>query len=179
MSLSRLCLLLCAIALAVVSCGTTSPSGPAAPLPLTTGPLPAPAGDVVLTIIGGTDPNVGDETHLDIAGIESLGTTTIQVFEPFVSQELEFTGVPMSSVLGAAGIDLDSPLSWTALDLYELNFTHAEVRAENGFLATRMDGQPIEIADGGPVRLVFPTDDGPLGGDSSQWVWSLTQVETQ
>lgn len=141
------------------------------------GPLPAPSGDVILTITGADQPNVGDDVQLDLGGIESLGLTTVTLHEPFLNVELEMTGVPVDDLLAAAGIDHDAPLTWTALDDYQVHFNRREVGAENALLATRIDGTPIEIADGGPIRVVFTDPEGMLGRDTNQWIWNLYQIE--
>ncbi len=133
--------------------------------------LPAPSGDVVLTVQGDVaQPNVGDEVMADIAGIESLGTTTVTVFEPFTSQDVEFTGVHLDTVLAAIGVDQDTPLVWTALDDYQVTYTRGELAGEGALLA---------IEDGGPIRVVFTDESGPIGRDTNQWIWSLVHLEAR
>lgn len=139
--------------------------------------LPAPTGEVVLTILGADKPNVGDEFRLDLDGIESLGTETVTIHEPFLNTEIEMTGVLVDDLLAAAGVDPDAELAWTALDDYQVHFTGRQVGAENGILATRIDGVPIEIADGGPIRVIFTDLDGTLARDTNQWIWSLHLIE--
>ena len=86
------------------------------------------------------------------------------------------SGVPLAVFLTAAGIDTGDDLVWTALDDYEVTFTGEQAAREDAMLATRLDGKPISVADGGPTRLVFPDADGPLGRDSNQWIWSIKSV---
>ncbi len=168
-----------AIIAATTACGGgDDPIANGAERVATVEPLPVPTGDVVLTargVIG--QPNVGDEAQADLAGIESLGTVTQTVYEPFVSAEIEFTGVPLDTVLAAIGVDDDIPLTWTALDEYEVHYSRGEVVPEGPLLATRQDGQPIPIADGGPIRVVFADDSGLIGRDTDHWIWSLALVE--
>lgn len=166
-------------ALAAAACGsgdTGDGTGTAAD-PGPTTPLPQPSGEVVLTVRGSDRPNVGDEVVVDLAGIESLGTTTVTLHEPFVNAELEMTGVPVDQFLAAAGVDPDVDLVWTALDDYQVHFNRRAVAAEDALLATRIDGAPIEIADGGPIRVVFTDPAGLLGRDTNQWIWSLHLIE--
>jgi DMSO/TMAO reductase YedYZ molybdopterin-dependent catalytic subunit len=98
------------------------------------------------------------------------------VFEPFVNRDFEMSGVPIAMLLAAAGVDMGADLLWTGLDDYQVTFTGAAAALENAMLATRVNGQPISIADGGPTRLVFPDADGRLGRDSNQWIWSIESV---
>ncbi len=142
------------------------------------GPLPAPAGEVVLTATGAVgQPNVGDEVQADIEGLESLGTITATVFEPFISESIEFTGVPLETALAAIGVDADAPIVWTALDDYQVHYSRGELAGEGALLATRQDGAPIPIEEGGPIRVVFTDDSGDLGRDTNQWIWSLVRLE--
>ncbi len=111
--------------------------------------------------------------------IESLGLTTVTVHEPFLNMELEITGVPIDDLLAAAGVDPDATLTWTALDDYEVHFSRREVAAEEAILATRIDNAPIELADGGPIRIIFTDPDGMLGRDTNQWIWNLYEIEVE
>lgn len=172
----QLALLLAVILLIVVGCGSSS-TDESGSLAMSADPLPAPTGEVVLTIRGAAQPNVGDEVQLDLAGIESLGTTTVTLFEPFVNRELEVTGVRVDQLLAAAGVDPDDELTWSALDDYQVHFTRGEVRAEDAILATRLDGSLIDVVDGGPVRVMFTDPEGTLGRDTNQWIWSLYLIE--
>lgn len=135
---------------------------------------PVPTGDIVLTIRHRAS---GEEIDLDLAGIESLGAETITVDEPFVGRELEFTAVDVDSVLAAAGVAPDAPLTWTALDEYQVHFNRRAAAGDGALLATRLGGEPIEVADGGPIRVVFPDGEGELAQDTNQWIWSLYLVE--
>jgi hypothetical protein len=152
-------------------------SAPVADAPTPVAPLAIPTGAVVLTIDGQVGrPNVGDRVEVDLDGIERLGTVDVTVFEPFVNRDLEMSGVPIGVLLAAAGIDNAADLMWTALDDYQVTFNGGAAARENAILATRVDGAPISIADGGPIRIVFPDADGPLGRDSNQWIWSIQSI---
>lgn len=174
-----LCLVALVAALVASSCGGTDNSAAVgAERVISVTQVPAPSGDVVLTAQGAVgQPNVGDEVQADIAGIESLGTTTVTVFEPFVSQHVEFTGVHLDTVLAAIGVDFEIPITWTALDDYQVHYTRTELIGEGAFLATRQNGTPIPIEEGGPIRVVFTDDSGPIGRDTNQWIWSLVRLE--
>lgn len=122
---------------------------------------------------------MGDHVELDLAGIERLGTVDVMVFEPFLNRDLEMSGVPVAMLLAAAGVAAEADLVWTALDDYQATFSGAAAAREDAILATRVDGEPISIAAGGPIRIVFPDSDGPLGRDASQWIWSIENVSVK
>ena len=141
-------------------------------------PLPAPSTDVVLTVVGAVgQPNVGDEVHADVAGLESLGSVEVNIFEPFISDEVTFTAVPLETVLHAVDVEADTPLVWVALDDYQVDYTLADLAGEGAMLATRQNGEPIGIADGGPIRVIFTEPDGELGQNTNEWIWSLVRIE--
>jgi len=174
--INRSCLraLPCALALVVLaSCASAGP----ADAPSSIEPLRPPTSSVVLTIEGRVgQPNVGDHIEVDLEGIERLGIVEFTVFEPFLNRDLEMSGVPLAMLLAAAGVDAEAELVWTALDDYQVTFSGVAAASENAMLATRVDGEPISVADGGPTRIVFPKSDGPLGRDSDQWIWSIESV---
>lgn len=172
----RVTTIVIALALTSASCGGDGASVDVSSQPAD--PLPIPSELVVLTARGDlTNPNVGVEVQADIAGLESLGLVTVTLFEPFVSESVEFSGVPLNDVLAAIGVEDAAPLTWTALDDYQVHFTLGEVAPENALLATRQEGEPIAIEDGGPIRIVFADDSGPIGGDSNEWIWSLSVLD--
>jgi len=152
-------------------------SEPTADTPSSVEPLRIPTGAVVLTIEGHVgQPNVGDRVEVDLDGIERLGTVDFTVFEPFLNRDVEMSGVPVAALLTAAGVDPAADLVWTGLDDYQVTFSGGAAAREDAMLATRVDGEPISVADGGPTRIVFPDSDGPLGRDSNQWIWSIENV---
>lgn len=132
----------------------------------------AATGDIVLTVA-----DDGVSVEFDIQALEALGAEPIQVDDPFVNRTLDFDAVPLVVVLAAAGIGPNDALTWRALDDYEVYFSGADLLEDQAFLAIRQDDDLIEIADGGPVRVVFGSLDGPLGRDTNQWIWSLDRIE--
>ena len=174
MAVIRRWMLSLVVVVVLAACGGGSPAPEVARGPVD---VPAPTGDVVLSVSGEVGrPNVGPRFRADLAGLESLGLVDFVVADPFVGADLALSGVLLDTVLASAGVAGDAPLRWVALDQYEVYFTRSELAAEGAYLATRQDGAPIEIADGGPIRVVFPDDDGTLGRDSNQWIWSVVEV---
>jgi len=141
--------------------------------------LPLPTGEVVLTIHGSETANVEDRVELDLGAIESVGTVTVFVDEPFVNETLRVTGVRVDHLLGAAGVDPEAELLWTALDGYTVGFSRAAAAAEDTILAIKIEGQSIPIEEGGPVRVMFPSAEGPLGRDTNQWIWSVHDISVK
>jgi hypothetical protein len=133
---------------------------------ITPGQQVPPTGAPVLTIIDGADRMV-----FDLAGLERLGTAESRLFEPYVKQEVTFEGVPARDLMAYLGLHLQDQIHAVALDGLDLDIGVRDLITSKALLATRLDGHPIDIADGGPTRMVFPGD--PLASDLSRWIWSL------
>lgn len=141
-------------------------------------PIPAPTGDVILRIGGAvSNTNGGDRILMDLDTLEQLPLTTVTIHEPFIGRDVEFTGVPVMSLMEAAGADASaSSITMTALDDYVIDIPMDLVRNESVLLATQSDGAPIAIEDGGPVRIIFLGEsDFELNTDN--WIWSVARMK--
>jgi hypothetical protein len=144
-------------------------------------PVPTPAGPTVLTLTGKIGQvNDGAALRLDPATLDQLGLVKVAVFDPWVKKELQLQGTWLNDLLDVAqptaaaqGIHL------TALDNYQVDVTMADIRAGGILLATKTgDGQPIPIAEGGPLRIVF-VGGVPSGANADQWIWSVTMIDVR
>jgi hypothetical protein len=139
-------------------------------------PLAPPTGEPVLRIRGVSRGNVGSHTTaIDFATLDKLGVEELTVHEPFLKRDVTFTGVWMRDLLNRAGVGADARrLYLHALDDYHVELSVSDVAA-TGFLAVRAGGEPMEIADGGPIRLVFSSDDG-VAAITDNWIWSIDSI---
>jgi hypothetical protein len=139
-------------------------------------PIPAPTGKAIITISGVLGGNVGtDTTKVDFQTIDRLARKQVTIYEPFLKRDVTFTAIPAADFLQAAGFPPSAAhVQMRALDDYEVNLVAAGVRSA-GMLATRMNGKPMTIAQGGPVRLIF-TGKGHLAVDSDNWIWSIKTI---
>jgi hypothetical protein len=138
--------------------------------------VPVPRGKSVLTLTGVDRPNVGKDMELDLAALASMPTVEVTVFEPFLKRDILFEGVLLSDVLGYAGVDPAADMRVTALDDYRVDFSLDQLAEDRVLVATRMDGQKIEIPDGGPTRFIFLDASSGLGTNTDNWVWSLAEM---
>lgn len=143
--------------------------------PVSAKPLPAPTGTPVVKISGVEKGNVGPHTtRLDLATMDQLGAERLTVHEPFLKRDVTFTGVWLRELMGRAGVpERTDRLYLHALDDYHVELATGDLSA--AFLAVRANGEPIEIADGGPVRLVFASDEG-MGANTDNWIWSIDSI---
>ncbi|WP_380169393.1 molybdopterin-dependent oxidoreductase [Jannaschia sp. R86511] len=167
----------------LAGCGAAEAAAPAGPADdgpsLTVADVPAgPAEDVVLTLLGGADNGAaGEGVALSLEQVEQLGTRELEVYEPFLEQDVSFTVVPLADVLALAELDPDvTTLHTIAYNEYAVDITRETAETPGAWLATRADGEPIAVADGGPTRVVF-TDEHPEAGDEALWIWSIATVE--
>jgi hypothetical protein len=160
---------------------TVAPVTVAPPQPQPDGPLPAPAGPVVLSLTGKiTRTNDGAALRLDPAMLDRLGLVRVAVYDPWAKKDLEFQGAWLQDLIDVARpTDAAQSVHLTALDDYQVDFSMSDVRAGGILLATKTgDGQPIPIADGGPLRIVF-VGGVPSGGSADQWIWSLSTIDVR
>jgi hypothetical protein len=140
------------------------------------GPLAAPAGAPVLRIDGVAHGNVAaGVTKLDFKTLDGLARESLTVDEPFLKRKITFTGVRLGSLMRRLGVPASTrSLYMHALDDYHVVLPFAAL-SEDALLATRAGGRPIPVADGGPIRVVFP-DGSKLGAVTDNWIWSLDRV---
>lgn len=171
-----------ALALAAGGCGGDERSGAEGPARTEPGtiragdPVPVPDGPAVLRIRGVEGGNAGTSTALDLATIEELPRVEVQLYEPFQNREMTFRGVPMADLLRISGVQgPDASIYIHALDDYHVEFGLRELEDAGAVLATRADGRPIALKDGGPIRVVFPRAEGP-GKNKDNWIWSVDWI---
>jgi hypothetical protein len=140
-------------------------------------PVPAPAGKPVLTLTGLLgNHNRGANLLFDQRTLDAMATQTQTFTEPFAKKDISFTGIPMSVLLSRAGIPPTAKgVRVHAIDDYKVTFKLADLMAPGVLLATKAGGAPIPVADGGPIRLVFPPDSA-VGKNRDIWIWSIDSM---
>lgn len=168
--------LLAALALLVVACSSPTPALPDGPLPSAfDGGVPPPEGEVVLTVA------TPDATHdWDHATLGLLEQHDLTIIEPFLEEEHTYTGPLWADVLRASGVDLEAAetAELRALDDYVADIPVTPSALDGLVLARLEDGAQIPVADGGPIRLVFPPDN-PTGDNVNSWIWSIRHATVE
>ncbi len=175
----RLVSVVVGLGMLAVGCGgntQASPvSSPASIAPHARLVLKPATGKPVITFTGRV--NSGRPVSADLASLNALPSRSMTVFEPFVKKRQSFSGVSFADVLEAVGATGTS-VTIHALDDYETTLTAKELRDSGVLLATRLDGKAIELAAGGPVRMVFPAS-SKISQDTDQWVWSIDHISVR
>jgi len=137
-------------------------------------PLPAvAAGGTVLTVKSPTG-----KTALTLADLERLPLKQSTVKTAF-GMEGTFQGILLSDLLAAYGLAGVAKITVIAGDGYVIGFSHDEMAASPGMIATRLDGKPISDPAKGPLLLIWPEQEqAVLAGrkDSMDWVWSVEEI---
>lgn len=145
-------------------------------------PVPAPRGKVVLTITGGTTHNDGDALSLDLDLLDRMGSVTMEVDDSMATGGRQrFSGPLLSYVLEVAGATEGSTLHTVAINDYEVDIPMEDVRTLPVLLATRMGNRTMSVAQYGPTRVVYPTDQYDLDGAvyEPRWIWQLSSVDVR
>ncbi len=143
--------------------------------------VPAPSGDVVLTIEGKiSQTNSGEVLKFDMATLESIGVIQYKVDDPFVKKNILYAGVLLSQLLKVAGAAPDATtLTLWALDDYSTDMKISDANKWPVIIASRADGAYMPIDKNGPLISVFPFNDFPEIDHityDAQWLWSLARI---
>ncbi|MGV8969322.1 MAG: molybdopterin-dependent oxidoreductase [Microbacteriaceae bacterium] len=133
-------------------------------------PIDQPALDeVVLSVIG------ADTRDFTYGELQELAQAEIVIVEPFVSTEYSFRGIPLESLFVDAGFAPSDVIETVALNDYRYSATVESWIDGSAILAVYRDGQPIPMDEGGPIRIVFPSDSG-FFDNLDAWNWSLRAI---
>ncbi len=142
----------------------------------------APVGPVILTVSGNLQGVGGAKTvKLDRAMLESLGMTTLKTSTAWTAGELVFEGVLVRDLLEAVGAQGTSVVA-TALNDYVATIPLRELYDYPVMLALRMDGHDLQVADKGPIWIVYPRDQYQALNNpmiDKNWVWQLNELEVR
>jgi len=143
--------------------------------------IPAPTGDVVLTIDGKiSQTNSGTSLQFDMKTLESIGVVQYKVDDPFAKKNILYAGVLLSQLLKVAGAAPDATtLTLRALDDYSTDMKISDASKWPILIATRADNAYMPIDKSGPLISVFPFNDFPEIDHityDAQWLWSLAGI---
>lgn len=125
----------------------------------------------------------GKTFTVGVAELGQLQPSDINVPDPHTKAPARYRGVPLTRVLGLAGISFEGPLRGPhlvakleidAADGYRVAFSFPELDPRTGstevLLAFALDGEPLN-SEIGPFRLVVPTDKR-----GARWVRQVTRI---
>lgn len=120
--------------------------------------LPAPQGEVILTVSGAIA-NTNDDglARLDMALLEGLPKHSFATSTIWTEGVDTYEGVLLTDLLAAVGATGTNVLA-KALNDYEITFPVAEATSEGPLLAYLTNGKPMSVREKGPIWLIFPYD---------------------
>jgi hypothetical protein len=126
--------------------------------------------------------DIATPTALTVAGIaytledlQQRGASEVEILEPFKKETTTFTVIDFDQLLVDSGFASTDSVETIALNDYRYSDT-LQAFADNGsLLAIYENGEPIPVADGGPVRIIF-TEESPYYSVLDAWNWSLSEI---
>jgi hypothetical protein len=147
--------------------------------PALAGPLPAPSGEVLLTVAGRIGVTNGNGVaRLDRAQLLAWGTDRLRTVTPWDGSEVTFEGVLGSRLMAALNAD-GSILRCKALNDYSVDIPLAELHGYPVLFALQREGRPFSVRERGPVWVVYPWSQHPELDDRlhrQRSIWQLTEI---
>lgn len=148
--------------------------------------LPAPTGDVILTITGevsktNAKSDSGDAADLDRAMLEALPQQVIVTQTPWHEGEITFEGPLLSDIMELVG-GSGEYAGVTALDDYSVDVPVSDFAEHGPILALKTNGNYMPEDDKGPLFVIYDYDGKPgLNTEEyhSRSVWSVRTIELQ
>jgi hypothetical protein len=142
--------------------------------------IPAPTGEVVLTLTGAIDTtNADGALEFDMELLESLElveytTSDLQA----EGGDATFTGVLLEDVLALAGAEESTTLTATALNDYSVDIPTEDLE-HAVMVATSVNGERMTVERYGPTRIVYPYASGELDPATydPRWIWQLATID--
>ncbi len=144
--------------------------------------LPAPAGEVILTVDGAiANTTDGAQARFDVAALEALGLTRMTTSTPWTDGAVTYEGVLGRVLMEHVGAN-GSKLVARALNDYLADIPISDFTDYDVILAIKANDAYLPIRDKGPIFVVYPLDDHPdLMNNTiySRCVWQLTRLTVQ
>lgn len=139
-----------------------------------------PTGDVVLTISGEIAiTNAGDTLVLDRGLLMELPATTFETSTIWTAGVRSFTGVALTDLVAAFGIEGEQLLA-TAINDYTVEIPLSDAVRGGPIIAYQIDGEIMTVRDKGPLWLVYPYDSDAAYRTEviySRSIWQLDRLQ--
>lgn len=120
--------------------------------------LPAPEGDVILTVSGKLSRTNDDgAARLDMAMLEAMPATEIQTQTIWTKGVQSFTGVELRRLIDELGIDAET-LGASAINDYRVDIPVVDAIEGGPIVAYKMNGDYMSRRGKGPLWIVYPYD---------------------
>lgn len=146
---------------------------PATGLHVTGTPQVVDFADYQLKVSGKVDKDLG-LTYDDLRSLPKVTATPTLVCPGFFEDTAMWSGVPLHIVLEMAGVQPDAEsIRMTSADGYSASLDLDSALLRDNFLAYELEGEPLPVLHGFPLRAVIPARSG------SVWVKWLVEIEVE
>jgi len=139
--------------------------------------LPAPTGDVILTVTGDLEtPNVGDECQFD-ADLFDQYAITQDLDDPWMGEGLDYRGLTLARIWELCGAADDAEVATlVAKDGMTIEVAAADLQEWPIMVAYQVNGEDLIDDVGGPVKVVYPAEAADTYDDDT-WMWWLAEIQ--
>jgi len=145
-------------------------------------PLPAPKGEVVLTVAGNIAlRNAGDVLALDLGLLEAMAAVQIETSTIWTQGPQRFEGVPLVTLLDRVGAE-GTVIAASALNDYTVEIPISDAVEGGPIVAFRQNGEALSVRDKGPLWLVYPYDANAAYQTEviyARSIWQLARIEVK
>lgn len=144
--------------------------------------LPAPTGEVVLTVTGPLGAtNQGDVAAFDLDMLKALGEVSFTTTTPWTEGAQSFTGVSLEALLKAVEVT-EGTLSAKAINDYAVEIPVSDAVTDGPIIAYLQNGNPMSVREKGPLWVVYPydsKDDYQAEVIYTRSIWQLNNIEVK
>jgi hypothetical protein len=144
--------------------------------------LPAPTGEVVLTVTGKVAlTNQDGVAAFDLDMLKAIGEVTFKTSTPWTEGEQSFTGVPLNALLQTVGVT-EGTLTAKAINDYAVEIPVSDAVVDGPILAYLQNGNRMSVREKGPLWVVYPydsKDDYQAEVIYSRSIWQLSSIDVK
>lgn len=144
--------------------------------------LPAPEGEIVLTVTGAIErTNADGEARFDRDMLRDLPTTRFETGTIWTEGTHVFEGVLLGDLVEAVGGD-GASVRATALNDYAVTIPLGGTDEEAALVAYHLNGEEMSVRNKGPLWVVYPYDTDPDFRTETVYarsIWQLTTLDVR
>lgn len=144
--------------------------------------LPAPQGEVVLTVSGDIAlSNSPDGAALDIPALEAMEPVEFETSTIWTDGPQTFRGVPLATLLERLGAK-GQVIAASALNDYTVEIPLEDAVPDGPIIAFEQNGKQLSVRDKGPLWIVYPYDDRTEYQSEvvyARSIWQLARIEVK
>lgn len=144
--------------------------------------LPAPSGQVVLTVSGEIQlTNVGDTAEFDLDMLRDLERTELETTTIWTEGLQHFAGIKLGTLLKHLGVE-DGIINASALNEYFIDIPFEDADTGAALIAYERNGAPMSVRDKGPLWVIFPYDQSAHYRSEvyfARSIWQMDRIEIE